>query len=339
MGQGYDCDRAAASLDETPRSVGHRAAHWYSSNWSVGVVPVVPGSRRAILGATGPGHERASAEQPTIDGWWKRWPWADAAVRAAEQVVLLDLDAKHGIDGRETIGELEQRYGELPDAPTATTPHGGEHRYYRAPDGGVRSSVAKLGAAVDVRGNGSLLFPPPCRGYKYLIGYAATEVPLAELPAAWVDAIHRLEDARGAFGEPFRLPDFMGKGERNDTLFRQHRLDARSLAGLEEMLRKQLPLLGRAHRADFAPPVADGILCDGQRRAGHVRRPSATVPAVPTCATVCISKFINVRVDECLGVRDVRRAPMRRADGSRIRAGWFNEIDNLPHHVARRPGS
>lgn len=199
---------------------GLRAARWYIAHWGVRVVPTAPASRRALIGTTGSGHERASDDPGTIDSWWRRWPWAEAALLTTNRLLLLDVDVKHGIDGRETVRELEERYGALPDAPMVTTPSGGLHYYFRALTGGARSSVAKLGAAVDVRGDGSLVYPPPCRGYTYLIGYTAADVALPELPARWVDAIRRLDDAHGELGDPFRLPDCIGKGERNDTLFR-----------------------------------------------------------------------------------------------------------------------
>jgi len=236
---------------DAPR--GLRAARWYVTNWHARVVPVVPGSRAAVFGSTGRGHERASDDPNTIMDWWTRWPWVDAALLTTDRLVLLDADTKHGIDGRDTRRDLEERYGALPDAPTTTTPHGGEHRYFAAPPGGVRSSVAKLGAGLDVRGNASLVYPPPCRGYAYLIGFAANDVPLPELPARWVDAIRRLDEARGEPGEPFRLPDFVGKGERNDTLFRY----ASSMRARLVEFAMLCGAVRRANRERCSPPLKD----------------------------------------------------------------------------------
>ncbi|MBX3027666.1 bifunctional DNA primase/polymerase [bacterium] len=202
---------------QTPR--GLRAAQWYIAHWHTRVVPMRPGTRWTCIGPTGVGHQRASDDLDQLDRWWQRFPDADCALLTTDRLLILDADRKHGVDGCDTLHDLEQRYGPLPDAPTVTTPHHGEHRYFQAP-GGIRNSVAKLGAGVDIRGDNSLVFPPPCRGYAYLIGYSAADLPLPELPPLWVAAIRHLDELRGEHGDPFRLPDTIGKGERNDTLFR-----------------------------------------------------------------------------------------------------------------------
>lgn len=199
---------------------GLRAARFYLQHWRTRVVPVAPGRRAALVGATGPGHEQASDDPDTIVKWWRRWPWADPALLTTGRIVLLDIDVKHGIDGRDTLHDLEQRHGALPPTPTAETPHGGLHLYFRAPAVELKNSVAKLGAAVDIRGRASLVYPPPCRGYSYLLDSRPDELALAELPAAWVSAIQALDAARGEWGESFRLPDVIEKGIRNDVLFR-----------------------------------------------------------------------------------------------------------------------
>lgn len=199
---------------------GFEAAQSHIERWQVrGVLPVFPATRRVLIGEAGEGFARASTDPAVLATWWQRWPWADAACVSTDAVMLIDCDAKHGIDGRDTLAELEQRYGRLPDAPTATTPHRGEHRYFRAPTGGMRSSSSKLGAAVDVRGDRSLLFPPPCRGYDWLIGYEAEELALPALPILWVAAIRMLDQTHQQ-GPRFVLPDEIETGTRNDTLFR-----------------------------------------------------------------------------------------------------------------------
>ncbi|MGH9420614.1 MAG: primase C-terminal domain-containing protein, partial [Thermoanaerobaculia bacterium] len=79
---------------------------------------------------------------------------------------------------------------------------------------------SKLGASVDVRGDGGLIFAPPADGRRFLIGSAPHEVPLPELPARWADAIRHLDAQRAQDGAGFVLPDVIGIGERNDRLFR-----------------------------------------------------------------------------------------------------------------------
>lgn len=235
--------------------LGLRAAHWYVDHWGVRVVPVIPGTRRAAIGATGPGHQRASCDHATIEEWWRLWPQADCAILTTGRVVVLDADVKHGLDGRDTLRDLAGRYGRRPDAPTATTPHDGEHEYYQA-SGGIRSSVAKLGANVDVRGDGSLVFPPPCRGYEYLAGFSAADLPLPALPAGWIAALRRIDQARGEPGDPFRLPDEIERGRRNDTLFRY----AASMRAREVEMTMLEGAVRRANQERCTPPLRENEL-------------------------------------------------------------------------------
>lgn len=231
---------------------GLRAAFYYVDHWGVPVVPVEPGTRWSLMGPTGPGHRNATSDKAILTDLWVRYPHADAAVASTDKLVVIDVDAKHGFDGRDTLADLEERYGPLPEAPTATTPNGGLHYYFRAV-ADVRSSVARLGTAVDVRGKGSLLFPPPCRGYSYWIGYSAADLELPELPAGWIAALRRLEDGRGEPGEPFVLPDEIGAGGRNDTLFRY----AASMRAREVPVELIEGALRKANRERCAPPLGD----------------------------------------------------------------------------------
>jgi hypothetical protein len=190
----------------------NQLAQFLARRWRAHVVPV-DATRRYILGRVAD----ATREPAVIERLWTAQPGADVGVALApSRIVIIDADSKHGIDGRDTRYELEQRYGALPATPRISTPHQGEQDWLRLPEGcTLRSSASKLGAAVDVIAAG-VGFASGA-GRRWFIDALPSETPLAELPSAWLEAIQSIESIRG---DRFRLPDEIGTGGRNDALFR-----------------------------------------------------------------------------------------------------------------------
>lgn len=190
-------------------------ALYLAQHWGAFVVPA-DATRRYILGRL----SDATCVAAMVVTLWARQARADVGVDLERsRIVVIDIDVKHGIDGRDTLHELVGRYGPLPDTPRIATPHGGEQHWFRLPAGTVlHSSVAKLGAAIDVRANG-VGFASGA-GRQWYLDARPSETPLAELPPLWIAAIHYLEQVGGKPGDPFRLPDEVEKGGRNETLFK-----------------------------------------------------------------------------------------------------------------------
>jgi Bifunctional DNA primase/polymerase, N-terminal/AAA domain/Primase C terminal 1 (PriCT-1) len=103
------------------------------------------------------GFHSATKNLKQIDAWWRRYPEANVAIATgrASGVVVLDVDPRHG--GFESL----TRY-QLPKTMKARTGGGGEHYYFRCPaETLVRNSAGKLGAGLDVRGEGGYIVAPP----------------------------------------------------------------------------------------------------------------------------------------------------------------------------------
>src|SRR5205823_5185035 len=123
--------------------------------------------------------------------------------------------------------------GELPSTPRQRTWSGGTH-YVFAYAPGVKNSVSRLGAGLDVRGEGGYIVVEPStvsedeRTGTYAWDRLANpfEQPLATMPA-WL--LERVKSAGAATvaqvtngATPPRLStDFIPEGKRNDTLFRR----------------------------------------------------------------------------------------------------------------------
>lgn len=137
------------------------------------------------------GKKDATTDEATIAGWWRRWPDANVAAvtgRAAGFFVL-DVDPRHG--GDVALAELQARHGPLPETLTCRTGGGGFHVYLLHPGGDIKTSQSKLGAGLDVLGEGASVILPPSvhlSGGRY--SWADSSVPIARA-SAWVLAFVR----------------------------------------------------------------------------------------------------------------------------------------------------
>ena len=112
---------------------------------------------------TADGFHDATRDVEQIGRWWTEHPDAQIglATGATSGFVVVDLDVV------ELIGEVDglewARDVNLPDTLTATTPSGGEHRYYAAPGEPVPTSAGQVAPHVDIRGDGGYVILPPSR--------------------------------------------------------------------------------------------------------------------------------------------------------------------------------
>lgn len=124
--------------------------------------------------------------------WLNRKPTPELGIATgtASRVVVIDVDPRDG--GLDSLAALEAELGPLPETVTAASggPDGGEHRYFRCPEGGLPSTI--LAPGLDVKADG---------GYVRAVGsihpsggVCAWIVPpeerkLAALDAPWVARI------------------------------------------------------------------------------------------------------------------------------------------------------
>jgi hypothetical protein len=110
---------------------------------------------------TSHGLKEANIDVATIRQWWGRWPQANIGVATGRRLLVLDVDGDPAV---ESLRRLERKHGELPATASVRTGRaGGEHRYYRLPDGVVvrNASGKTLGEGLDVRGDGGYVCAPP----------------------------------------------------------------------------------------------------------------------------------------------------------------------------------
>jgi hypothetical protein len=173
---------------ETPEAT-RTVARWYAEQgWRV--FPVQPGSKRPAI-AEWP--TVATADVAQVDEWWSNG-YAGHGIGivcgSGSDLLVVDIDSHKG--GDDTFEDWCDQHGSCPETPTVLTPSGGRHVYFHWPDLEVRQDA--IGEAVDVQGAGRFVVAPPSghpTGGEYVWEASSrpSEVPLADIPPAWRDAL------------------------------------------------------------------------------------------------------------------------------------------------------
>jgi putative DNA primase/helicase len=209
-----------------------RAALYYAKlGW-----PVLPLRPRSKSPLTKHGYKDATTDERTIRSWWERWPNANVGIAtgAASGVVVLDVDPRAG--GLESLQELMDRHGPLPQTPIVETGGGGLH-YYFAVRGSVRSR--RLAHGLELKADGGYIVAPPSlhptgKPYRWLHGHTPKDLPLAELPEWILASLISADGARAAPEAPVApsdavslpasgdadAPEVVHEGQRHDFLVR-----------------------------------------------------------------------------------------------------------------------
>jgi hypothetical protein len=156
---------------------------------NIGKHPIGPAVPHGLLNAT--------TDVATIRRWWMQYPRANIGTTTTWCTVL-DVDPRHA--GDVTLAALEEQHGALPDTAEVLTGGGGRHLYFR-PVAGVRNSSGRVGAGLDIRGEGGYVLLPPSNHkrpgtYVHEVLHPLFETPLATMPA-WLVALATRPDNNG----------------------------------------------------------------------------------------------------------------------------------------------
>ena len=170
-----------------------------------------PRTRNGLLNAT--------TKEKAVRNWWGLlFPGANVAILtgSVSGLVVLDVDSRHG--GGETLAELERANGPLPSTISAITGSGGQHYYFEHPGVDVRNSAGKLGAGLDIRGDGGYVVAPPSlhasgRRYEWEAYGDPADVPLAAVPPWLLKMLVEPERRNGQ-----TIGEVIPEGQRNGTL-------------------------------------------------------------------------------------------------------------------------
>ena len=151
------------------------------------VLPIKPGQKRPPMTAW----QNAATTDPQIIRNWYTGLYHDHGIGIAtghNGLFVIDIDEHHPeASGSDTLEQLTQRYGPLPDTWEVETGSGGRHIYLYAPIPISNDAGRKLGPGIDIRGTGGQVLAPPTihpngQPYNWLIGHHPDDLPLAEAP-------------------------------------------------------------------------------------------------------------------------------------------------------------
>jgi hypothetical protein len=114
------------------------------------------------------GFKDATTNEAQVRAWWAQWPnamiGAPTGPALGAWVLDPDIDPVKQLDGIAALAQLTAQYGALPQTLTSITPRGGKHLFWTwDPSVDIRNSQSKVGAGIDVRGNGGYVCLPPSR--------------------------------------------------------------------------------------------------------------------------------------------------------------------------------
>lgn len=237
--------------DMTRAALAYTQPNGARTPWAI--FPLTQGAKIPLPG--GHGCTEATADAAKVAEWWKKTPAANIGIACGEinGFIVVDVDRGHddGIDGADTLRELEQKMGALPDTVEALTPNGGRHLFFKYPDGQNIRNKTGIAPGIDIRANGGYVVGVPSilangKRYEWEAASYPNEHEIAALPDAWgkwlVDACGR-----------FTLPQETRQGGRNDTLYR-YGASLRAQGYPPERIRE---LLAKYNRESCRPSVGD----------------------------------------------------------------------------------
>jgi hypothetical protein len=132
--------------------------------------------------------------------------------------MVLDIDPDHG--GDESLGNMENQFGQLPDTWTVWTGGGGCHFFFRMPDHDIRNTASKIAPGIDVRGNGGYVVAPPSLHingkYRWHEEWRPGKIELADVPEWMLNKMIRRGVTGSTTTQP--IPRKLSKGTRNVEL-------------------------------------------------------------------------------------------------------------------------
>jgi hypothetical protein len=251
----------------------------------------------------------STTDTELIDALWEAHSGAGVAIATGtlSNLVVLDADGPQGLD---TLRSLFDQHGasELLLTTLQATTGKGRHYYFTHPGGHAPNSASKLGAGLDVRGDGGFVVAPPSQhpdGGRYRFANPAA-YPL-ELPAPVARALTRERAARNgarSLGDAAPVPHELRdavlervgvvnrvsgavEGARNATLnvgaFRLGRLVGEGKLDLDRTVAE---LVGAARECGLDPPEIPATI-----RSGLEAGAAGTSPLEPAPVTEVVAAY------------------------------------------------
>lgn len=153
------------------------------------VIPIKQGEKRPPM----VGWQNAATSNPATITEWFTGTFRDCGLGIAtgefrdRYLVVIDIDDRETYKGSDTLNDLEQLHGKLPDTVEVITGSGGRHIYFLT-DQPIRNEASgRLGVGIDIRAIGGQVLAPPTRHpngrtYEWVEGKSIAEHRPADMP-------------------------------------------------------------------------------------------------------------------------------------------------------------
>lgn len=218
---------------------------------------VFPVSEKTKKPYTPHGCKDAKKDPQAIKAWWKRHPNASIGIATGSPshllVIDLDIDENKGLDGMRELREWERDHRELPETVSAITGRGGSHLYFKYDGSEKYGNRAGILDGIDVRGDGGYVIAPPSlhpNGTEYQWENDPDDTKMSGI----TDTVKEfLSIGHTSTQETFKLPDKIGAGKRNDTIYRLA-CSMQSKGASDEAI---LAACSSENKARCTPPLTD----------------------------------------------------------------------------------
>jgi len=155
----------------------------------VRVIPIKQGEKRPPM----QGWQNAATSDPTTIRTWFEGQFKDCGLGIAtgefrdRYLIVIDIDDRQQFSGSETLADLEQLHGKLPDTVEVITGSGGRHIYFLTDEPIRNEASGTLGIGIDIRGIGGQVLAPPTKhpngkNYEWVEGKSIADRKPADMP-------------------------------------------------------------------------------------------------------------------------------------------------------------
>ena len=159
------------------------------ANKQVRVIPIKQGEKRPPM----QGWQNAATSDPTTIRQWFEGQFRDCGLGIAtgefrdRYLIVIDIDDRQQFSGSETLADLEELNGKLPETVEVITGSGGRHIYFLTDEPIRNEASGRLGVGIDVRGIGGQVLAPPTvhpngRTYEWVEGRSIADRKPADMP-------------------------------------------------------------------------------------------------------------------------------------------------------------
>jgi hypothetical protein len=159
------------------------------ANKQVRVIPIKQGEKRPPM----QGWQNAATSDPTTIRQWFEGQFKDCGLGIAtgefrdRYLIVIDIDDRQQFSGSETLADLEELHGKLPETVEVITGSGGRHIYFLTDEPIRNEASGTLGIGIDIRGIGGQVLAPPTvhpngRTYEWADGRSIADRKPADMP-------------------------------------------------------------------------------------------------------------------------------------------------------------